>query len=255
MKPVKRTNISILMALIFILTSYSSLFAAEWEKKARSFFEDDYYEKCIQVVRPMKDNNFARMFLAFSHLQEYKFNNTKSDQAKFKNTMMILKDKTGSKDLDHLLYFVNQKDKPHVIDEARKLLAATFKNCTQNEDVKKLIPLMKSSDDKTKDMTIKTVKKIIVPKRKVVTQGGTLRKKDVTMMTDPDLIKALFESILTSSAATQTLVMIEKPVLKYISGYEGKKVIELETKITKAIAKREKKYPESNWYSATGKTR
>ena len=257
MNPVKKSNISILLTLVFILASFSfgSAFAADWEKKAKSYFEDDYYDECIKVVRDLKDDNFARMFLAFSHLQLNKFNNTKSDQMAFKNAMIVLKDKTGSSDLDNLLYFVNQKDKPHVIKEARKLLGAAFKNCTQNEDVKKLVPLIRSSDEKTQDMTIKTVKKIIDPKRKMVNQGGTLREKDVAMMTDPDLIKALFESILTSPAASQTLLLIEKPVLKYISAYEGKKVMELESKITKEIAKREKKYPESNWYSATGKTR
>ncbi|MBU0991241.1 MAG: hypothetical protein KJ737_02000 [Proteobacteria bacterium] len=256
MKPLHVRHTIFFMALAFILCSSGSVFAVEkWEKAAKTYFENGEYEKCIELVKNNKDDKFARMFLAFSHLQEYTFNKTKYDKEMFKNAMMILKDKTGSEDMDHLLYFVNQKDQPPVVKEARNLLTAAFKNCKENDDVKKLLPLLNSSDDKTKEATLKTIKNIIDPKRKVVTKGGTLRKQDVDMMTDPALIKALFDNILVSGTASKILVMIEKPALKYISEYEGKKVMELETKITKAIAKREKKYPESNWYSATGKTR
>ena len=253
MKPLRMKSIIILMAAFFTLTSISAVLGAEWEKAAKSYFEDDYYEECIKVVREYKDDNFARMFLAFSHLQEHAFNNTKSDKEKFKNIMMILKDKTGSEDIYHLLYFVNQKDKPIVVREARKLLKSALKNCTSNEDVQRLIPLLNSSDEKTKNMTIKTIKKIIVLKRKIVSKGGTLREKDITMMSDPALIKALFANIVNASPASQTLVLIEKPALEYISLYDGKKVRQLETKILKAIGRRKKKFPESNWYSATGK--
>jgi len=253
MKALRMKSIVVLMAAFFTLTSIGTVFGAEWEKSAESYFEDDYYEECIKVVREHKDNNFARMFLAFSHLQEYGFNNTKSDKEKFKNTMMILKDKTGSEDIYSLLYFVNQKDKPTVVKEARKLLKSALKNCTRNEDVQRLIPLLNSSDEETKSMTITTIKKIIVLKRKVVNKGGTLRKKDITMMSDPALIRALFANIVKSSPTSRTLVLIEKPVLEYISEYDGKKVMQLETKIIKAIGKRKKKFSESNWYSATGK--
>ena len=241
--------------LLFSLAINTASAAEAWEKSAKTLFENGEYEKCIELVKKYKDDNFARMFLGFSYLQEYTFKKTKYDREMFKNARMILQDKTGSEDADHLLYFVNQKDQPSVVKEARKLLKSAFKNSKDNEDVKKMLPLLNSTDEKTKKDTLSAISKIIAPKRKVVTKGGTLRKKDITMMTDADLIKSLLDNILVASTASKILVMIEKPVLKYLGDYEGKKIMDLETKITKAIAKREKKYPESNWYSATGKIR
>ena len=125
-----------------------------------------------------------------------------------------------------------------MVKEARKLLTATLKNCKENEDIIKLLPFLSSTDGKTKEATLKTVKRIISPKRKAVNNGSTLRKKDIDVMTNPSLIKALFDNILLSKTSSQILTLIEEPVLKYIPDYEGQKVMDLEAKINKAIAKR-----------------
>lgn len=227
----------------------------KWEPAAKRHFENGEYEKCIDLVNDYKSNKFARMFLAFSHLQQYTFNKTKYDKEMAKNAMMILKDKVKSEDIDEILYFVNQKDQPPVAKEAHKLLKAAFKNCRSNDDVKRLIPLLNTGDQKTREAALKTMKEIIGPKRTVVAKGGSLRRQDMAMMTDPALIKSLFENVHLSGTAGTILVMIEQPALKYSSAYEGKKVMDIEAKIAKAIAKREKKYPKSNWYSASGKKR
>ncbi|OEU81262.1 MAG: hypothetical protein BA865_05975 [Desulfobacterales bacterium S5133MH4] len=243
------------VAFILLLSSSSLIFAEIWQTKAISLFSDDYYEQCMELTQEYKKDNLGLMFLTFSHLQEYTFNNTKYDKEKYKNYLMLLEDKTGSNDIENLLFFVDQKDKPAVVKAARRLLKAAFKNCTENEDVERLIPFLKISDDETNDLTLKTIQRIITPKRKVVSKGGTLRKKDIIMMSDPELIKALLEKVTVSSKAAKILVSIEEPVLKYMSGYDGEKIGKLENKINKAMSKRKKKYPESNWYSAIGKTR
>lgn len=256
MKRLHKKHKMFFLTIILTLFSISSIYAGEkWEKQAKTFFEGGEYEKCIELVKEHEDNKLARMFLAFSHLQEYTFKQTKYDKEMFKTAMMILKDNIGSEDMNNLLFFINQIDQPPVVKEARKLLTAAFKNCKDNEDILKLMPFLKSSDKKTKDASIKTIRRIISLKRKAVDKGGTLRKKDIDIMTNPALIKALIDNILLSKASSQVLVLIEEPVLKYISEYEGVKMMDLEADINKAIAKRKKKYPASNWYSATGKIR
>lgn len=256
MKFINQRRMYVLFATLLTVCLSSPVIATEkWEQSAKSYFENGEYEKCIDLVNDYKSNKFARMFLAFSHLQQYTFNKTKYDKEMAKNAMMILKDKVKSEDIDEIFYFINQKDQPPVVKEAHKLLKAAFKNCRSNEDVKRLIPLLNKGDQKTRDIALKTIKDIIAPKRAVVSKGGSLRRQDIDMMTDPNLIKSLFENALASGTAGAIIVLIEQPALKYSSMYEGKKIMDIEAKIAKAIAKREKKYPKSNWYSASGKKR
>jgi hypothetical protein len=73
-------------------------------------------------------------------------------------------------------------------------------------------------------------------------------------MQDPKLIKALLKNVSESNAA-DSLLLIEEPVLKYTSGNLEPVVVKLEKKINKAIDRRKKKHPKSNWDSAIGKKR
>lgn len=233
----------------------TNLFAQAWVGDAKRLFENDEYQKVISVTENIKKNNFAAMFLAFSHLQESIFNETKYDREKFKAYKMMLEAKLGINDIDNLLYFVNLNYKPMVVKEARKLTKKTFKGIKNIENIPQLLPFLNSSDLKSRKMTLTTIKKILEPKRKyVIKQGGTLRPKDVRIMSSKNLISALLENI-NESDARKSLELIEEPVLEYIPSFGGTATAKLETKINKNIAKRKKKYPESNWYSATGETR
>lgn len=240
--------------LFLLLISFSSLSFAGWVNNAKKAIEDDQYDLCIDTAKPHKKDEMGLMLLAFCHLQNYTFNHTKADKQYFKSYMDLLEDKVSAKSLDNIFYFVQLSDKPTVVKEARKLVKRAFKNIHNIEDVPKLIKFMDSDDKKTQKMAFNSAYRIIKPKRKYVQKGGTLREKDIHIMSNEKLIRTLLKHA-KNSKASKTLVMIEKPVLKYISDYDGKSISKLEVKINKAIAKREKKYPKSNWYSATGKKR
>ncbi len=248
----KRKILSVLTAVICITFLSSVAFA--WTANVKKLFENDEYQKVIDLTEKSKKDSFARMFLAFSHLQESVFNKTKYDKEKFKGYMMWLEAKCGIDDIDNILYFINLKDKPYVVKEARKLAKKTFKNISKMNDIPKLIKFLKSSDEDSRKLALSTMTRILKPKRKYVNEGGTMRPNDIRVMGSQNLIKSLLENI-QEKQAQKALQIIEEPVLQYTGQYAGNETAKLEVKINKTIAKRKKKYPDSNWYSATGKKR
>ncbi len=248
------TNYFITITLGFVL---STSIAFAWENKAKKLFEDDEYEKVIEIAKDHKKDKKSKlglMLLTFSHLQNYELNNTKSDKTRFKNYLEVLEDKVSVNNLDNIGYFTELADKPAVVKTSQKVLKQAFKNISKASDIPKLIPFVESENIKTQKLAINTIKRLIKPKRKYVNKGGTLRNEDIIAMQDDRLINALLAKV-NNSTARNVLVMIERPVLAYIDAYDGESVIKLTSKIDKAIAKREKKYGNSLWYSASGKTK
>lgn len=245
--------ISAIIIVLALVGSSSAAFAEErWIGAAKKLFENDEYEKCIEMAEPHRKQNIAAMLLAFSHLQENIFNQRNYDKEKFKSYQMQLEAKTSVDDVKDFLYFVNQTDKPAVVKEARSLARDAFKSVTQVEVIPKLVYFLGTDDVDSQALALAAIKRIIVPKRSYVSKGGTLRPKDIKIMQSKKLILPLLERV-EMRDAQKTLLEIEEPVLQFTASFEGKEIAKLETQINKAVAKREKRFPESNWYSAVGK--
>lgn len=241
---------------LFLCLTYS-VQALAWESGAKKLFEDDEYEQVIDIAKDhkkSKESKLGLMFLTFSHLQKYELNNTKSDKTQYKNYLEVLEDKVTVTSLDNIQYFIELSDKPEVVKVAQKVLKQAFKNINEAKYISKLVGFVKSDNKKTRKLALKTINRLMKPKRKYVLKGGTLRDEDILPMQDEALIRALLDQA-KDSKARDILVMIERPVLAYIADYEGKAIAKIQKKILKAIAKREKKYPDSSWYSATGKVK
>lgn len=243
--------------MLFAVTSIYSVQALAWIDSTKKLFEDDEYEQVIEIAmdhKKDKKRKIGLMLLIFSHLQKYELNGTKSDKRKYKNYLEVLEDTVSIVNLDDINYFIEQFDKPEVVKLAQKLLKVAFKNIENIEDLPNLLKFIESDNKKTRKIALNTIKKFIKVKRKYVAKGGTLRAEGITFMQDKNLIRTLLDHS-KDSGARDILIYIERPVLSFINDYEGKVVDKIEQKILKAIIKREKKYPESNWYSATGKVR
>lgn len=243
-----------LLLLGLFLSISMQVNAASWTSKAMKLFEDDDYEACIKLTENYKDDNQATMFLAFSHLQENVFNKSQFDKEKFKAYNMKLEAKLGINDLDNLFYFVNLSDKPLVVKEARNLTKKVFKNINDIDDVPKLISFLQVDDEDTRKLALSSIQKILKPKRDYVNKGGSLREKDIAVMNSKQVITALVEQI-ELSPAKASLLLIEEPVLDYLSSSDSLEAAKLELAINKKITARQKKYPESSWHSAVGKKR
>lgn len=244
-------------AVSFLISGFCSSAFAAWDDEAKKLFEKDKYQEVIEMAEPHKkdkDSKMGLMLMAFSHLQLSEFNGTSSDKKAFKNYMELLEDYVNASNLTSIEYFINQVDKPEVVDEARDLLKSAFKNVSNIEEAPLVMAFLKKDDEKTSKLAAAALENMISTKRKYVEKGGTLREQDIAIMQNEKLIRALLENINISDAFS-TLEDIEQPVLQYLKNYEGKKITSLEEKINSAIAKREKKYPGSSWYSATGKAR
>ncbi len=237
---------------VFLFLFSTTSFSSDWVSAAKRDFERDEYEACIEKsIDHKKDSHVALMLLSFCHLQLAEFNGTSSDKKKFKNYFGQLKDSVNVEDINEIKYFSLQGDKPEVVKNARTLLKAAFKNINNVEEIKYLLPFLEAEDKKTRKLAASSIKKILGIKRKYVSKGGTLRNKDIAVMQDEKVIRSLLENMDISDAFS-ALVMIEQPVLSYLDEYDGKQAIKLRKKIDRAIEKREKKYPESSWYSAKG---
>ncbi len=239
------------LVLLLLLAVFSSHTLAAWQDDAKRYFELDEYQKCIDIAKPHQNENLGLMLLTFSHLQRYSFNDTKADKKQFKSLLSLLKDKVDAGDLDDIHYFIGQRTRPYVVKHANKLLKEAFGNISDISMLPKVYKFLRTEDNKTKKLVFKTVVRVLKPKRKYVRDGGTLRRKDIEVFSDASLIRGLLDNI-SESKARSSLLMIEEPVLQYLPEYSGKYAIKLESKITKAMQKRKKKYPQSTWYSATG---
>lgn len=243
-----------ILAITLISLFATTAQAATWTAQAKKLFEDDKYEACIALTEKYNKDNQAVMFQAFSYLQQSIFSQSKLDKEKFKAHMSKLELSLGVDDMNDLLYFVKLSDKPYVVKEARSLVKDVFKNMHEIEDVPKLLVFLKVDDEDTRKLTLSTIERILKPKRDYVNKGGTLREKDYDVMSSATVIKALVEQ-LPLSDAKGALLLIEEPALAHLSGSDDLEAAKLEVAINKKIVARQKKFPNSNWYSATGKIR
>jgi len=243
-----------IFAVLASMLFATSMHAATWTAQAKKLFEDDNYEACIQLTEKYSKDNQATMFLAFSYLQQSVFSQSKLDKEKFKAYQTKLETSLGVDDMNDLLYFVKLTDKPYVVKEARALTKDVFKNMHEIDDVPKLLVFLKVEDEDTRKLTLSTIERILKPKRDYVNKGGSLRDKDYDVMNSPTVIKALVEQLPLSDAKS-SLILIEEPALAYLTGSDDVEAVKLEVAINKKIAARQKKFPNSNWHSATGKKR
>lgn len=246
----------ILVTLIFFSVAIDCL-ASNWETKAKQTFSLDQYEECIKTVNSVKgdtDSLHRSMFMAFSNLQLYQYTKVKEYQSQYQAHYNIVETKAQISDLHKVLYFVNLNDKPEVVKASRNLTKKILSSIYKIEEVPLLLPFAEATDMQVRSLSFDAMKRVFKTKRDVVNKGGNLRSQDMQVMTDPKLIRILLNNAADSKAAN-VLLLIEEPVLKHAETVSDLHVAKVQEKIVKAISKRQKTYPKSNWYSATGQVR
>jgi hypothetical protein len=242
---------------LMLLTIAFNCFASNWESKAKQAFSLDEYQKCIDIINGVKgdtDSLHRSMFLAFSNLQLYQYTKSKEYQAQYQTHLKAVESRAQVSDLSKILYFVNLIDKPEVVKSSRSLARKILRDMYKIEEVPLLIPFAESSDKQVRGLSYDAMRRIFKIKRDVVNKGGNLRAQDMKVMSDPNLIKILLKNANDQKAAN-VLLLIEEPVLKHAEPISDIQVAKVQERIVKAIAKRQKSYPSSNWHSATGQVR
>jgi hypothetical protein len=249
-----KKNLAAGLALcVSMLFASGNLYA--FDEVAKNLFDNGQYEECIQRVKSKPDLQKQRdnvMLLAFSNYQLYKFTNQKTFDKEFDSFYDLLRKKVEVDDLKGLLFFVNSSDKPEVVKSSRELLKAVFKSMHKIDEIVKIIPFADSTDKKTRELAFDTMVSIMKPIRTIVKKGGTMRPIDVVYFQNKGVIQSAMENI-DISAARAVLVLIEEPALEIIDSSNDPKLKDISEDITDAVNGRKKAYPNSLWYSATGK--
>ena len=239
-----------------------------WKKTAYRYYQDDEYQKALNVLEKRRKDRFAKILTCFVHMQEYVYSQSKTQKQIWKGEYDALALSVGITDIEDLGRIATEADKPYSAKRAKKLLKKAFKNIHKNEDVPMLVHYLSVSDQEVNGFAIETLKDILRNRRKVVKDGGTLRSTDIRMMKNPRLLGQLVAIVGQQDVkgmpaaypkgvkkATKCLVLIEEPSLDVLDDISGLTGVKVKQKVQKAINSRKKKFPKSNWYSATGKKR
>lgn len=249
-----KKNISTALALCTsMLFASGNLYA--FDEMAKNLFDNGQYEECIQRVKSKPDLQKQRdnvMLLAFSNQQLYNFTNQKTYDKEFDSYYDLLSDKAEINDLKGLLFFVGSSDKPEVVKSSRDLVKVVFKSMHNIDDVVKILPFANSTDKKTRELAFDAMVSIMKPIRTIVKKGGTMRPVDLVYFQNQDVIKSAMQNI-DISAAREVLVLIEEPALDIVNSANDPGLKDISEDITDAVNGRKKDFPNSLWYSATGK--
>lgn len=249
-----KNNLATGLALcVSMLLASGNLYA--FDEVAKSLFDNGQYEECIQRVKSKPDLQKQRdnvMLLAFSNHQLYNFTKQKTFDKEFDSLYGMLREKVDAGDLSALLFFVDSSDKPEVVKSSRELLKTVFRSMHKIDDIVKILPFANSTEKKTRELAFDTMVRIMEPIRNIVKKGGTMRPIDLVYFQNADVIKSATESV-DISAARKVLVLIEEPALEIVDSANNPKLKDISKDITDAVNRRKKDYPNSLWYSATGK--
>jgi hypothetical protein len=192
------------------------------------------------------------MLLAYSNYQLYNFTKQGKFDDEYQSFYDVLIEKASVDDLKSVQFLVNSSDKPVVVESSRDILQKIFDNLHKIDDIVKILPFASSSDKETRKYAFDAMKRIMEPIREIVKNGGTMRPIDLVYFQNKDVIKAAVENI-DISAARKTLVLIEEPALDFLANANSPELKDLSEDISEAVSDRKKDYPNSSWYSATGK--
>ena len=251
----KKKNLAAGLTLfISMLLSSSNLYA--FDEAAKKLFDNGQYDECIQRVKSLPGDSRKQrsnvMLLAYSNYQLYNFTKQKTFDKEYQSLYDALLEKTEVDDLKSILFFVDSSDKPAVVESSRKILQEIFENLHKIDDIVKILPFAGSTDKETREYAFDAMKRIMEPIRDVVKKGGTMRPIDLVYFQNKDVIKAAMENI-DIKAARKTLVLIEEPALELLSNSSSAELKDVSEDISDAVSDRKKEYPNSSWYSATGK--
>ncbi len=236
----------------------STLFAGNlwaFDEAAKKLFDNGQYDECIHRVKSLPDFRKQRsnlMLLAYSNYQLYNFTKQDKFEDEYQSIYDVLLEKASVDDLKSVQFLVDSSDKPAVVDSSRDILRKIFDSMHKIDDIVKLLPFTNSPDKETREYAFDAMKRIMEPIRDIVKNGGTMRPIDLAYFQNTEVIKAAVENI-DISAARKTLLLIEEPALDALTNASSPKLKDMSDDIAEAVSDRKKDYPNSSWYSATGK--
>ena len=242
------------MAAMFFMTSTIATLANG--EKGFDFYAKHEFDKAIEECKDDKDN-FSRMVAALAHAERFGIYKNSADKVQKNAYLNILHEVVTLQDLAEIERLVSVTGNPFGYKEAERLLKKAFANVKTSEDVLIAADFLKAGRNPSHNhKALVAINNFLKQVRNYVNKGGTMPSGERDLFTDEHLILPLVNMLTISENSRQALrclVLIEEPALSSVEGATiTKSISNTIVAIRKAVAKRQKKYPSSTWYSAAG---
>lgn len=247
-------------------------------KTALQSFERNDYNKAMSLAQEQGSdpNKNAPLLIYYCHAQKYYLEQNRASAVYYKQQYQIVHDSLSGANLAVLTRLAAMPQVSWNKKVNKLFLGAAFGNAGKDEHLGAILFYLGSSDPEIAKASTKGLQAILNRKRAIVMNGGTLDKADRAWMTDKRLLRQLikitgqetipltgFMSKLPAIArkkvmggAPACLALIEEPALSMLrdaAGYGNTGASAIVKLVQEAMGARLATYPNSTWYSATGK--
>ena len=250
----------------------------EWEKTALQSFERNDYNKVMNLAKGQESdpNRNAPLLIYYCHAQKYYLERNRASAVYYEQQYQIVHDSLSGANLAVLTRLVAMPQVSWNKKINRLFLGAAFERAGKGEHLGAVLFYLGGPDPDIAKASTKGLHAILKRKRAIVMNGGTLNKSDRAWMSDKRLVRLLikmtgqetipltgFLSKLPAVArkkvmggAPACLVLIEEPALSMLrdaAGYGNTGASAIVKLVQEAIGERLGTYPNSTWFSATGR--
>jgi hypothetical protein len=249
----------------------------DWERDNLKAFDRNNYDQVIDMAQNQANdpNGNAFLFIYYGHAQKYYLERNRTSAVYYKQQYHITLNRLSGANLAVLTRLIAMPQTSWNKKVNNQFLDAAFEKAATMEYLGAILFYLESPNPDVAKGAIGGLKTILQEKRNIVMNGGTLSSSDRAWMSDNHLLQLLVQKAgETSSPATgflsklpafarqkvlggapACLALIEDPALPMLrqaatmGNASAAAVIQL---IQDARGARLAKYPNSNWYSATG---
>jgi hypothetical protein len=250
----------------------------EWENTGLQAFQRNDFNKTMSLAQEQGSdpNRNAPLFIYYCHAQKYFLEQNRASAVYYEQQYQIVHDSLSGSNLAVLTRLAALPQVSWNKKVNKLFLGAAFGNAGKDEHLGAILFYLGSSDPEIAKASTQGLKTILERKRAIVMNGGTLDKADRTWMTDKRLLQQLVKMMgqetipLTGfmaklpaiarkkvmGGAPACLALIEEPALPMLrdaAAYGNTGAAAAVKLVQEAIGARLAAYPNSTWYSATGK--
>ena len=249
-----------------------------WEKRALEVFDVNNYDRVIAMAQEQTDdpNGNVPVFIYFSHAQKYYLEKNRTSAAYYKQQYNMVINRLSGANLAVLTRLVVMPQTSWNAKINNSFIEAAFEKAGNELYLGAILFYLSNTAPEVAKGAVGGLCAILQNKREIVMNGGTLSQEDRAWMSDPTLLKLLirktgesisplsgFMSKLPAVARKKVmggpslcLALIEDPALPLLREAAGMGNANAATTIQlvqDARGERLARYPNSTWYSATGR--
>jgi len=249
-----------------------------WEQEALKTFERNDYNGTIQLAQTQnEDPNWnAPLIIYFCHAQKYYLERSQDSAVYYKQQFHGIYNRLSGNNLAVLTRLVGMPQMSWNKKVNNKFIDAAFEKSGTDEHLGAVLFYIENGGPDVSKGATKGLQALLQSKRNIVENGGSLSKEDRQWMKDPKMLKLLVrkagenaspaagfmsklpafarKKVMTGASACLGLIQDPAlPMLKDAAAMGNTSAAAAIQIIQDARGERLAKYPNSTWYSATGR--